>query len=543
LTLGWKKLGIMGVLVVAGLLVGLIGLGMQNQSTEAALQTPGGISAFPSGLPGIPFATDQILPAIAPASGPGANAVVTVWCDFVAGCPFDIVTGDEFPIDLEITRAYPPGDPAATFAVTGGTTMNCLDGATCDLNIDDDVISVEVDGGGVNEVVDVTGCDRAAFNAQGDCRTVSIIFVETIFAVSPLNSGTASDTTLVSYRCDDVGLETEFDMDDVWNDLYDDFNLVDDGLDSDLGLYPCGGDTSSPLDDRVNFETDAGILSVEEFGDLAVALNIWTIHPACDAGDSVDVLDSPSWVGTSTGSQLCDVDYAPNGVVTYGLLGTGDVGVATITAQQSGGGAVLRTINTTFAGIAALQLFITAPASVGLTGADFSTVIVDMDGRPIAGETVECSVSPTGGALVVIPQTGTSDANGEVAFQMIPTGASVVAGEELTINCHLDSNPDVKASTTVNLSSTPDLEAVALVEGCNPVASTWPDGTAAADAAAQVAPAEALEAIWNFDAASGTWQGFSPDAPADVSDLEEIGFLDAIFVCVSEAATWSRPVI
>jgi hypothetical protein len=58
-----------------------------------------------------------------------------------------------------------------------------------------------------------------------------------------------------------------------------------------------------------------------------------------------------------------------------------------------------------------------------------------------------------------------------------------------------------------------------------------------------VAPAEALDAIWNFDPASGTWQGYSPDAPADVSDLESIDFLDAIFICVNAAATWDRPVI
>jgi len=219
------------------------------------------------------------------------------------------------------------------------------------------------------------------------------------------------------------------------------------------------------------------------------------------------------------------------------------VGVATVTAQQSGGGGVARSINVTFAGIAALQLFITAPAAVGTSGGEFTTIIVDQDGRPIPGETIECSVSPTGGALIIVPQTGTSNSAGEVTFTMVPTGASVIAGDELTINCHLDSNPDVKASETVLLSGTPNLEVVDLVEGCNPVASTWPDATAIADAAGTVAPAEALDAIWKFDTATGTWLGYSPSAPAAVSDLASIDRLDAVFICVNAAATWSRPVI
>jgi len=327
------------------------------------------------------------------------------------------------------------------------------------------------------------------------------------------------------------------------NALYGKLFGVDFAPMDDVYFYKCGGDTGSPVDDRVNFETDKAILTVEEPADIAQSLPMFSIHTACDAGDSVDALDSPSWELATAGSQLCDVDFAPNGVVTYGLLGTGDVGVASVTAQQSGGGGVLRTINVTFAGAAAMSLFIDAPASVGLLGADFNVLIVDQDGRPIDGETVECSVSPTGGALVIIPQTGTSDGNGNVKFNLIPTGASVVGGEELTITCFLDSNPDVKATDMVTLSTTPQLESVALVEGCNPIAATWADGTAIATVAGAVAPAEALDAIWNFDPATGTWQGFSPSAPAAVNDLTKVNRLDAIFICVNAAATIGRPVI
>ena len=63
------------------------------------------------------------------------------------------------------------------------------------------------------------------------------------------------------------------------------------------------------------------------------------------------------------------------------------------------------------------------------------------------------------------------------------------------------------------------------------------------DGVGAVAPAEALDAIWKFDPATGTWQGFSPTAPAEVSDLATVDRLDAIFVCVNAAATIGRPVI
>jgi hypothetical protein len=130
-----------------------------------------------------------------------------------------------------------------------------------------------------------------------------------------------------------------------------------------------------------------------------------------------------------------------------------------------------------------------------------------------------------------------------VTFTLIPTGASVVGGEELTITCVMDRDRSISASETINLSSTPDLESVALVEGCNPLAATWADGTAIATVAGAVAPAEALDAIWKFDPVTGTWMGYSPTAPAAVSDLASVDRLDAIFVCVNAAATISRPVI
>ena len=514
--IGSKKIGVVLLVVAVALMMGVFGLPRDADRAEADL-LPGATVAVPAALPGI-------TPATAPASGPGNFALVNSWCDPITGCPTD--PGFNFPLDFTITRIFPTsGDPAATFAANGTTTLVCRDGAACDLNNLALGVAVQVNGGGENEMVAVQSCDRS-----GSCLTARIIFVETILALAPTDYASGLNLVAVAYHCSDVGLG----------------NTLAAVATAQLGgavftpvagyvgqLYGCGGNTVPTTDDRVTFETDAGILTNQQLADLSP----WLAN-GCAAGDSVDIRDHPG-----APAIWCDLDGAYNGAVSYGLLGTGDVGVATVTAQQSGGVGPLRTINVTFAGAAALSLFISAPALVGLEGADFNVMIVDQDGRPIEDETVECSVTPTGGALIILPQTGTSDAAGNVAFTMIPTGASVVGGEELTINCHLDSNPDVKASTTVNLTTEPALEAVDLVEGCNPVASTWADGTAADVVAGAVAPADALNAIWAFDTATGTWLGYSPTAPAAVSDLKSVNMLDAIFICVDAAATVSRPVI
>lgn len=86
-------------------------------------------------------------------------------------------------------------------------------------------------------------------------------------------------------------------------------------------------------------------------------------------------------------------------------------------------------------------------------------------------------------------------------------------------------------------------EAVPLVIGCNPVALTWDDGTAATTVAQGVDPANALVSIWKYLPAENRWIGYSAGAPAAVSDLQTVERLDAAFVCVNAAATITRPEI
>jgi len=86
----------------------------------------------------------------------------------------------------------------------------------------------------------------------------------------------------------------------------------------------------------------------------------------------------------------------------------------------------------------------------------------------------------------------------------------------------------------------PGMEAVDLVAGCNPVASTYPDATAAQTIADNVGPAGILDSLWEFE--MGTWLGYSPQFP-EVSDLREKDFLDVVFVCVSSSGAFVRPIV
>jgi hypothetical protein len=128
-----------------------------------------------------------------------------------------------------------------------------------------------------------------------------------------------------------------------------------------------------------------------------------------------------------------------------------------------------------------------------------------------------------------------------VTFSLTPTGASVLGGEELTITCVLDRDRSVSATATVALSTTPELESVDLVMGCNFVSSTWPDETTPADVAANVAPEGILAGIWAQQPAPN-WAGYNPEFP-EVSDMGPVDQLDVIAICVTDEGTWSRPVI
>jgi hypothetical protein len=283
----------------------------------------------------------------------------------------------------------------------------------------------------------------------------------------------------------------------------------------------------------------------------------------CPIGKSVSVTDSvPTWPGGApllpVSLQNCDLDAAPNGVVSYMVVRTADVGVATITGQQGGMAGSTRQTNVNFIGtpttgiIPTLMLnsedadgnLIDLPALISpLSQIPVVAVVLTQQVNPVAGVTVSCSLDPVGAGFALLLDRDTTGSDGMAHFTMVPTG---IPGMEVTLTCILD--PVVYATVppvthTFNLSLTPDLEAVDLVAGCNNEASTWPDGTPAATVAAGVDPADALSALWVYDAVSGTWLGYAPDVPANVNDLTTVDRLQPVFFCVDADATLNRPVL
>jgi hypothetical protein len=92
------------------------------------------------------------------------------------------------------------------------------------------------------------------------------------------------------------------------------------------------------------------------------------------------------------------------------------------------------------------------------------------------------------------------------------------------------------------------LRVVNLVVGCNNVALTYPDGTPVGVVVGSINPQGAMYAIWRLNpsppppATGPTYEGFAPAAP-QVSDLQGVNFLEAVFLCVSVPATITMPAV
>ncbi len=107
-------------------------------------------------------------------------------------------------------------------------------------------------------------------------------------------------------------------------------------------------------------------------------------------------------------------------------------------------------------------------------------------------------------------------------------------------------NPLFSLVGATNVTSTRVLEVTAatpsgkvdLARGCNNVSPTVTE--AAADYAKRVSPSGALVAIWEHQAATNTFRGFSPQAGAP-SDLAQVTRLRPVFICVSGPATLDQP--
>jgi len=70
------------------------------------------------------------------------------------------------------------------------------------------------------------------------------------------------------------------------------------------------------------------------------------------------------------------------------------------------------------------------------------------------------------------------------------------------------------------------------------VTSTFADDTGVETIATAVTPSGTLQSLWSFRA--GAWLGYSSRHP-EVSDLVEIDFTEALFICVSAPSDFLRP--
>ncbi|MBI2761831.1 MAG: hypothetical protein HYX51_10455 [Chloroflexi bacterium] len=97
-------------------------------------------------------------------------------------------------------------------------------------------------------------------------------------------------------------------------------------------------------------------------------------------------------------------------------------------------------------------------------------------------------------------------------------------------------NPSV--TRTLEVVAAPASGTVQLARGCNNVSPTVSESTTAY--AARVTPQAALVAIWQHQAATNTFNGFSPQ-PAAPNDLASVTRLRPVFVCVTGPASLDQP--
>lgn len=168
-----------------------------------------------------------------------------------------------------------------------------------------------------------------------------------------------------------------------------------------------------------------------------------------------------------------------------------------------------------------------ATAIVGTTGSQFNIV----DGFSNLGVSNAILVSPAAGG---VPPTNTPTNTPTITLTPTITQTPTITSTPTATNTPTPTGPT--ATPTLG-----PLESVTLVGGtCNPVASTYPDNTSIDVIDDAVSPAGILISIWWFDTGAVNWRGYSPQFP-QVSDLNDVDRLEAIFICVASAGSWSRP--
>jgi hypothetical protein len=175
------------------------------------------------------------------------------------------------------------------------------------------------------------------------------------------------------------------------------------------------------------------------------------------------------------------------------------------------------------------------------TGPLFATVTSRSDQQVIATLSARDLLSFDGSLTLTAPTGTTLRIVATENGQPLIWGADCMPYADMSnvIGCFVTPGARVTFET---VSAPAPTESVALATGCNNLVLTWPNGTPTSQVAAAVSPAEALIAVWRFDAAQGRFFGFSPQA-AQASDLTMVNRLDAVFLCLRGPGVLARPVV
>ena len=328
----------------------------------------------------------------------------------------------------------------------------------------------------------------------------------------------------------------------------------DDGVEINIGSSNLIGGTAAGAGNVIQFNVDDGVAitgagSFNRVTHNTIVLNggmgimCGTIAADCDAGSNEGVTTpviggcadagsgNVSCTGTVPGAfaiagvtvdvYLANVDGSgPEGQRFLCTTTTGAVGAWGCTFANPGGGTATATATT--AGLSTSEFSDPAGIPPGVVPTN----------TPVATNTPAATDTPTPTAsnTATPTRTGTPPTS---------TPTPTRTGTPAT------STPTPTRSPTATPTTTGTTQTVTLIGGiCNPLASTYADGTPIATISGAVSPSGILISIWWFDTATIRWLGYDPLNPANPpSDLTLVDRLDAIFICVSTAGDWSRPVI
>jgi hypothetical protein len=193
------------------------------------------------------------------------------------------------------------------------------------------------------------------------------------------------------------------------------------------------------------------------------------------------------------------------------------------------GGAIRPGDTTNFTGTVALLRFkCVAPGLASLT------LVPPDPGPPLVSNTTTLG---SGGAIIGTALVGSQVSCGEGAG---PATTTPSAGIPTVPPGPTPTTPQGPTPTPAPTPPPESAEVMNLIAGCNPITTTYPDGTTVQTLTAATAPAGTLDAIWKFDA--GVWRAYSPEFP-QASDLAVTAFLDVVFLCVDAPATLVRPLV